>query len=86
MLSDYIKVKRIDKENIVSKYVKTHTIDIGMIDKTQLIKHGICRRLETDWENGYIIEGMYADDKLNGFARYINSQGGYYIGQWVNGL
>ena len=41
-----------------------------MIDKVTFMKQGICRKVEA---SGSIWEGMYKDDKLNGFGRYVNA-------------
>lgn len=54
--------------------------DIGMMDNATMIKHGICRSIQGD---GSLWEGMYVNNKLNGFGRHIDHQSRQcYTGMW----
>lgn len=52
-----------------------------MIDRATFQKQGICRRIKA---GGSLWEGMFLNDKLNGFGRYVDGKGEivYYLGMW----
>ena len=50
---------------------------VGFFIKGTSAAEGICRRV---WNDGTITEGMFRNDKLNGYGRVIFTDGGYYVG------
>ena len=52
-----------------------------MFDKATMMKHGICR---CQMPNSGLFEGWYLGDSLNGFGRFISTQGKntFYIGMF----
>lgn len=65
--SNDIRVMRlIDKDTCQANWY----YDIGMIDQVTFMKQGTCRRVQA---GGSFWEGMYRNDKLNGFGRYVSA-------------
>ena len=56
--------------------------DIGLFKKDTTTLHGIGRSV---WKNGPIIEGMFREDRLNGYGRLLRDDGSYYIGMVKDG-
>ena len=69
----YLEYKRVDGFKAYA---------IGFFRKGTKTRHGISRSVGKD---GQIQEGMFKDDKLNGFARVCFKSGDYYIGQYEDG-
>ena len=67
---------------------KTNVVEYGSHIKSGFFLKGTKKlrgigRLE--WKNKSILEGFFLNNSLNGFGRWIEFDGEYYIGEWKGG-